>query len=115
MNMGRTMKPHPSRFTTFVLATALLAGTAGGTALACTRTLYVGVDDTVITGRTMDWMEDMSSNLWAFPAGMKRDGAAGPCIGLPESLAMLRKSKTALLRYLLALFEHSASRWLCAG
>ncbi len=78
MNMGRTMKRHPSRFTTFVLATALLAGTAGGTALACTRTLYVGVDDTVITGRTMDWMEDMSSNLWAFPAGMKRDGAAGP-------------------------------------
>lgn len=44
----------------------------------CTRTLYVGADNTVITGRNMDWNEDMSSNLWVFPAGMKRDGAADP-------------------------------------
>jgi penicillin V acylase-like amidase (Ntn superfamily) len=28
--------------------------------------------------RTLDWMEDMRSNLWAFPRGMKRNGAAGP-------------------------------------
>jgi choloylglycine hydrolase len=26
----------------------------------------------------MDWSEDMASNLWVFPAGQKRDGAAGP-------------------------------------
>jgi len=32
----------------------------------------------VLTGRNMDWREDMSSNLWVFPAGMKRNGAAGP-------------------------------------
>lgn len=44
----------------------------------CTRTLYVGSDNTVITGRNMDWKEDMFSNLWLLPAGMKRDGAAGP-------------------------------------
>jgi len=44
----------------------------------CTRTLYVGDDDAVITGRNMDWKEDMASDLWAFPAGMDRDGAAGP-------------------------------------
>ncbi|MCS0497489.1 linear amide C-N hydrolase [Ancylobacter sp. MQZ15Z-1] len=44
----------------------------------CTRTLYVGTEDLVITGRNMDWKEDMYSNLWVFPAGMKRDGAAGP-------------------------------------
>lgn len=44
----------------------------------CTRTLFVGADDTVITGRNMDWKEDMGSNLWIFPAGMARDGAAGP-------------------------------------
>jgi penicillin V acylase-like amidase (Ntn superfamily) len=43
----------------------------------CTRTLYVGADNTVITGRNMDWGEDMASNLWVFPRGMKRDGAAG--------------------------------------
>ncbi len=47
-------------------------------AIACTRTLYVGDDGTVITGRNMDWKEDMASNLWIFPAGMQRAGAAGP-------------------------------------
>lgn len=47
-------------------------------ASACTRTLYTGDDGTVITGRNMDWKEDMGSNLWVLPAGMKRDGAAGP-------------------------------------
>jgi penicillin V acylase-like amidase (Ntn superfamily) len=44
----------------------------------CTRTLYVGADNTVITGRNMDWSEDLASNVWAFPAGIRRDGAAGP-------------------------------------
>ena len=44
----------------------------------CTRTLYVGDENIVITGRNMDWKQDMASNLWTFPAGMKRDGAAGP-------------------------------------
>ena len=52
--------------------------TSFDSAVACTRTLYVGADNTVITGRNMDWKEDMASNLWVFPAGIKRDGAAGP-------------------------------------
>lgn len=61
-------------------AFGLLAGVTAisGAALACTRTLYVGADNTVITGRNMDWKEDMASNLWVFPAGLKRDGASGP-------------------------------------
>jgi choloylglycine hydrolase len=45
---------------------------------ACTRTLFVGQDGTVITGRNMDWAEDMGSNLWVYPSGMAHDGAAGP-------------------------------------
>jgi len=45
---------------------------------ACTRALYVADDGTVLTGRSMDWQEDMHSDLWAFPRGMARDGAAGP-------------------------------------
>ena len=45
---------------------------------ACTRALYVGDDGTVITGRSMDWSEEMQSNMWAIPRGIKRDGAAGP-------------------------------------
>lgn len=44
----------------------------------CTRTLYVGDDGFVATGRNMDWKEDMFSNLWVFPAGCRRSGAAGP-------------------------------------
>ncbi len=45
---------------------------------ACTRALYTGSDSVVITGRSMDWLEDMHSDLWAYPKGIKRDGAAGP-------------------------------------
>ncbi len=64
-------------------ALMLCAGVLGaaadaGPAAACTRTLYVGADNLVITGRNMDWKEDMASNLWIFPAGIARDGAAGP-------------------------------------
>ncbi len=50
----------------------------GGPIEACTRALYVGSDGTVITGRSMDWSEDMQSNLWAMPRGLEREGAAGP-------------------------------------
>src|SRR5262249_12067290 len=41
----------------------------------CTRTVYLGLDDMVVTGRNMDWAEDLRSNLWLFPRGMPRDGA----------------------------------------
>ena len=44
---------------------------------ACTRALYKGNDNVVITGRSMDWTEDMRSNLWVFPKGIERNGAAG--------------------------------------
>ena len=71
------MKRRLSGLSALALATTFSLS-ALGTALACTRTLYVGADNTVITGRNMDWSEDMSSNLWVFPAGLKRDGAAGP-------------------------------------
>lgn len=44
-------------------------------AMACTRTLYVSNDGkTVITGRNMDWVEDMGTNLKVLPAGQQRDG-----------------------------------------
>lgn len=72
------MMGHPSKCMALVVSAALLVAPAIGTALACTRTLYVGADNLVLTGRSMDWKEDMSSNLWVFPAGMKRNGAAGP-------------------------------------
>ena len=42
----------------------------------CTRIVYRGADDLVITGRSMDWMVPTDTNLWALPAGLTRDGAA---------------------------------------
>jgi penicillin V acylase-like amidase (Ntn superfamily) len=42
----------------------------------CSRVLYVGQDDLVVTGRSMDWMIPTESNIWALPEGLTRDGAA---------------------------------------
>ena len=45
---------------------------------ACTRCVYLGPKDTVVVARSMDWAEDPGTNLYAFPKGMKRNGASGP-------------------------------------
>lgn len=58
-----------------VLGLLAIACVVGSTAEACSRVLYQGPEDTVLTGRTMDWTEmDMKTRLWIFPRGMKRDG-----------------------------------------
>lgn len=44
---------------------------------ACTRVVYQGINNVIITGRTMDWKEDSQSNLWIFPRGMERNGEVG--------------------------------------
>jgi choloylglycine hydrolase len=46
-------------------------------AMACTRAVYFGKESQIVTGRSMDWVEDMQTNLWVFPRGMKRDGGLG--------------------------------------
>ncbi len=45
---------------------------------ACTRVVYHGNNDLIITARSMDWNEDIGTNLWIFPKGMKRNGMVGP-------------------------------------
>ncbi|QDT73826.1 linear amide C-N hydrolase [Lacipirellula limnantheis] len=45
---------------------------------ACSRAVYLGPENTIITVRSMDWVTDLGTNLWLFPRGMKRNGAAGP-------------------------------------
>ncbi|MEJ4046227.1 linear amide C-N hydrolase [Erwinia sp. SLM-02] len=45
---------------------------------ACTRLVYLGANDQVITARSMDWKVDVGTNLWIFPRGMQRTGEAGP-------------------------------------
>ncbi len=44
----------------------------------CTRVVYIGPEETVLTGRTMDFSIDIPANLWLFPRGMKRNGQVGP-------------------------------------
>jgi penicillin V acylase-like amidase (Ntn superfamily) len=63
-------------FSSLTALTALFVGLTPA-ALACTRAVYLGQENLVITGRTMDWFNDMDTNLWAFPRGIERDGAAG--------------------------------------
>ena len=43
--------------------------------LACTRALYHGLGGMVATGRTMDWSEDLHTNIHIFPRGISRRGA----------------------------------------
>jgi len=43
---------------------------------ACTRAVYLGPDGMTATGRTMDWREDPQTNLYIFPRGIERRGAA---------------------------------------
>ena len=66
------------RYTTAALLA--LAITAGPTrsALACTRAMYVGPNDIVITTRSNDWLGTQKSNLWIYPRGMARVGEKAP-------------------------------------
>ncbi len=47
-------------------------------AKSCTRVVYKGPEKLVVTARSMDWKDDIESNLWIFPRGMERDGEVGP-------------------------------------
>lgn len=62
----------------FTLAALVAAGLAAPVADACTRGVFVTDAGTAITLRSMDWKNDIGSNLWVLPRGMDRDGAAGP-------------------------------------
>jgi penicillin V acylase-like amidase (Ntn superfamily) len=68
-----------SRFITTALcgllaAAAMLCQTP---AAACSRVLYKSQDGKfILVGRNMDWLEDLKSNLWIMPRGVKREGMA---------------------------------------
>jgi choloylglycine hydrolase len=44
---------------------------------ACTRVVYKGPNGTILTARSMDWTEDILTNLWIFPRGIERNGEVG--------------------------------------
>jgi penicillin V acylase-like amidase (Ntn superfamily) len=71
----RTSRVH--RRTVIALLAAVGLCSAPAPAGSCTRALYVAKDGTVITGRSMDWGEDLKSNMWVLPRGMTRDGMGG--------------------------------------
>lgn len=64
--------------------TRVLVGLTAAAALlttevsACTRVVYEGSKSTYLTGRTFDFRDPITSNMWVFPRGMKRNGVAGP-------------------------------------
>lgn len=57
------------------IATLLIAGMLTTYTQACTRVVYLGKNGMVVTGRTMDWKEDLKSNIYVFPRGIERAGA----------------------------------------
>lgn len=66
--------------TGYLRIAAMACVIAGSAALpeltdACTRAVYLGPDNMIVTGRTMDWKEDPQSNIYFFPRGMARRGA----------------------------------------
>lgn len=46
-------------------------------ASACTRVVYQGPNETIITARSMDWKDEIPANIWVFPRGMDRNGEVG--------------------------------------
>lgn len=52
----------------FLLAIALLHGVlVAPFARGCTRVVFLGANDEVITARSMDWKVDIGTNLWISP------------------------------------------------
>ncbi|WP_132313383.1 linear amide C-N hydrolase [Martelella mediterranea] len=70
------LKANRSLWRSLTLAVTLSVA-AAPIADACTRVVYHGPEDRILTARSMDWSLPMLSNLWVFPRGMERNGEAG--------------------------------------
>lgn len=70
MRVGR----HSAFMRRLVPIAAMVTFLAAAPAAACTRAVYLGPEGQAVTGRSMDWQEDMHTNLWIFPRGMARNG-----------------------------------------
>ena len=60
---------------TLFIVTLLIAGMLTTYTQACTRVVYLGKNGMIVTRRTMDWKEDLKSNIYVFPRGIERAGA----------------------------------------
>ncbi len=45
---------------------------------ACTRVVYKGPGNLIITARSMDWKDEIPANLWILKRGVERNGLVGP-------------------------------------
>jgi len=61
-----------------VVFASVMAMATAWSAHACTRLVFHGAGEHVVTARSMDWKTDVGTNLWIFPRGMARSGQAGP-------------------------------------
>lgn len=62
----------------FGFAASLLAfGLVGEKAAACTRVVYLGEDSQILTARSMDWRDDIETNVWIMPRDVSRSGETG--------------------------------------
>lgn len=69
----------PTQLRTLLCAVVMTVGLlAAAVAESCTRVVYLGPGERILTGRSMDWKLPMVSNLWVLPRGISRAGAAGP-------------------------------------
>lgn len=59
-------------------ATLAAAGIMSPDAGACTRVIYHGSDSTFVIGRSLDWKTPIPTNLYVYPAGMKKMGSNLP-------------------------------------
>jgi len=63
--------------TLLILVTLVLILSISEISSACSRVVYQGPNNYIITARSMDWEDEIPANLWIFPAGMERNGEAG--------------------------------------
>ena len=61
---------------TGVLFVAAACGVFG--ARACSRVTWLGPENAVITGRSMDWPYSFNSTFYLVPRGVPQKGAGGP-------------------------------------
>ena len=63
--------------TLLILVTSVLILSISEISSACSRVVYQGPNNYIITARSVDWEDEIPANLWIFPAGMERNGEAG--------------------------------------
>ena len=76
---------------------------------ACTRAVYKGPEQTIITARSMDWKDEIPANLWLFPRGIDRRGEVGPnSVRWPAKYGSVLASVFSVIRNALAPFGISS-------